>query len=208
VALPLAAAFRVLTASASRAAGAAALGGGGGRGPSGGGMSDMGDRAAKLTMEFAKLGSVSVALGAAIIKTSSMVLESQRKYARLNSSIAVAFTQLERQRIQRDFGTAAGTAGTTAGLADSINRFERTIQPMKVEISNLANRALSTMTDAITTMVQLSEHIPLLGDRIQKLREQLEKDAQRANEGQWRVLDVLASRGPYGNMQPPMPDLE
>lgn len=202
-----------LIPAAARAAGTAArsgrggrVGGGMGGGGSGGGVDT--ERAKEFALAIGKATTAVLGLVVSWTKLSAMLLESRRHFSQFNATTAIAFANLDRQRTLRTFGTAGFTSESTRGLAESINRFETTIQPLKAGVMDGMNRLATVGVDLITSVVSLAERIPILGGKIDDWRKELERASREGNAAQFAGLNYLAEQSPWGQFsRNQLPDL-
>lgn len=199
---------RILPA-VTRAASLAGLmpGSGGKGGGAGGPNAQVFEKVKEFAGHASKAGAAVIGLAVGIVKLSDVVLESKRKFMAYNATIGIALGKLEQQRTMRQFGTAAGVADSTADLAETMDRFEKTIQPFEVAFSNGLNRLLDVGLHVVNGMVRLADKLPYVGDEVKSLREQLEKDAAAGIAGQFNLFDQMIQRDGYKPRRPPMGDI-
>jgi len=161
------------TGAAARGAGMAA---GGGAGAAGGGAAAAGGGAAGAGA-MAAAGPVGVVVAATVAlvelaKAGHDLAYSQeehaRKLAEMSPSQAANVQQLDYQRMMRDFEKGEATAGSSGNMMESIDRFEKAIQPIETAVTNIMNtvgtqamESLSNIAEGVNVILEGLKNAPM-----------------------------------------------
>lgn len=148
-----------------------------------------------------------VAIGAAMAQAAEKVKDFAkaqedvaRRLAQFSPSQAATIAGLDANRALRDLNTGEETSGTSQKLADSINSFEETIQPLIVVITDLKNIIAGAAMDVLTELAGwIKKLINAIIDAVNALKwwgeplKRLGEDAQVNNGGFGDFLGRIAT---------------
>jgi len=152
------------------------------------GVASGASEAAAAGLAMAGLTGAVLATANHFAKLNKQVVESQRRFANYNGTIAASMQRLEVGRVQRDIKTGQVTAESTKYAAEAQNRLEEAQRPAQNLFQNMLNTTTGFMANAKATFW---EQVNLLTG-IEKNTRKKEKDEDGMPPQQQFLLDLAA----------------